>query len=138
MDQYPRSSAGRAIAVSLLVVFNSACAGAMMDQAKPDKSGAALNFKAMKQADGSLLFQYQPRLESAMKMPGANFTSDGKVLRVDLPRCPVTADCPVQSKAQVKLTAGKPDLYQVVIPYRGERVVVRGMDSDVEVLVTAQ
>lgn len=51
--------------------------------------------KMTRQDADHVLISYQPLMSSALKYPGANIKSDGKTLRVSLPKCLVTLNCPV-------------------------------------------
>lgn len=78
------------------------------------------------QVDGALLIAYTPPLSSLRQYTGANHQSDGQVMVVSLRSCLVSEECPTLVPAQTRTAADRTRWYEVVIPYRGERVVVEG------------
>ncbi len=125
----------KAGAVSLLVVFNSACVGASVEQEFEKVSLVdAWKMKMTRQDADHVLISYQPLVSSAIKYPGANIKSDGKTLRVSLPKCLVTLNCPVMVPSEVKGPPGAEFWYEVVVPYKGETVLVDGDGPVVEEL----
>ena len=69
---------------------------------------------------------YQPLVSSAKKYTGANFKSDGQTLRVSLPSCMVGDQCETMVSSSLKHPDGAAFWYEVVIPYKGEKVLVDG------------
>lgn len=94
----------------------------------------AWKMKMTRQDAGHVLITYQPLVSSALNYPGANISSDGKTLRVSLPKCLVTHKCPVMVPSSVKGDFGSPYWFEVVVPYAGERVLVDGGGPVVEEL----
>ena len=55
----------------------------------------AWKMKMTREDAGHVRIAYQPLVSSALNYPGANISSDGKILRVSLPKCLVKQKCPV-------------------------------------------
>jgi hypothetical protein len=128
-------AAFKAGALSLLVMFNSACVGASVEK-EVEKVALvdAWNIKMTRHDATHVLIAYHPIESSALIYPGANITSDGKILRVSLPKCLVTLKCRVMVPSTVKEAPGMGFWYEVVVPYKGERVLVDGDGPVVEEL----
>lgn len=125
----------KACALSILVVFNSACVGASVEK-EVEKVAlvVAWNIKMTRHDANHVLISYQPLVSSAINYPGANIQSDGKTLRVSLPKCLVKHQCQVMLPSEVKGPPGAEFWYEVVVPYKGERVLVDGDGPVVEEL----
>lgn len=130
-----RTRAARAGALALMLVINAACGEARVEK-NVDKVSlvAAWRMKMTRQDAGHVLIAYQPLMSSALYYPGANIRSDGKTLRVSLPRCLVGHKCPVSVPSSIKGAPGEEFWYEVVVPYAGERVLVDGDGPVVEEL----
>lgn len=123
-----RSSLLKTAAVGLLVVFNSACVGSPVEQQTEQKVSLveAWSMK-MTQVDAShVLISFSPMLSTLYNRPGANYKSDGKTLWVNLPKCRVQTACPVMVTSTLNKAEHPAGRYEVVLPYRGERVLVSG------------
>lgn len=128
-------TAFKAGATALLVILNSACVGATVEQETENVSLVdTWNIKMTRHDANHVLISYQPLMASALKYPGANIQSDGKTLRVSLPRCLVTHQCQITVPSAVKGPPGAEFWYEVVIPYKGETVLVDGDGPVVEEL----
>ena len=123
-----RSSLLKTAAVGLLVVFNSACVGSPVEQQTEQKVSLveAWSMKMTRKDADHVIIAYQPLQSSALNYPGANIQSDGRTLRVSLPKCAVTSTCTVMIPSAVKGQKGEEFWYEVVVPYRGEKVLVDG------------
>jgi hypothetical protein len=125
----------KAGALSILVMFNSACVGASVEKEVEKVSLVdAWNIKMTRHDANHVLIAYQPLVSSAINYPGANIQSDGKTLRVSLPKCLVKHQCQVMLPSEVKGPPGAEFWYEVVVPYKGERVLVDGDGPVVEEL----
>ena len=69
---------------------------------------------------------FRPMLSSAKKYVGADHRSDGKTLWVTLKSCLVAENCSAMSPAQPMPGAADRFTYMVVLPYKGEKVIVQG------------
>ena len=69
---------------------------------------------------------FRPLVSSAKKYVGADHRSDGKTLWITLKSCLVTESCSAMSPAQPAPDAADKFTYMVVLPYKGETVVVQG------------
>jgi hypothetical protein len=125
-------------AAVLLVILTSACVGATVKQETEKISLVeAWKMKMTRQGADHVVISYSPMLESAKKYTGANFKSDGITLRVSLQSCLGAMDCPSMLPAEVHRESGKLRWYEVVVPYRGEKVLVDGNGPVVEELPLA-
>ncbi|WP_374410891.1 hypothetical protein [Hydrogenophaga sp.] len=69
---------------------------------------------------------FRPLVSSAKKYVGADHRSDGKTLWVTLKSCLVTESCSAMSPAQPAPGTADKFTYMVVLPYKGEKVIVQG------------
>ena len=114
--------------VVLLVVFNTACVGSSVEQ-QTDQTVSldeASNMKMTQVDVNHVLISFSPMLSTLYNRPGANYKSDGKTLWVSLPKCRVQTACPVMVTSTLNKAEHPAGRYEVVLPYRGERVLVSG------------
>jgi hypothetical protein len=123
-------------AMGLLVVFNTACVGSPVEeQAEKVSLVEAWNMKMTRKDADHVAIAFSPMLSTMYARPGANFKSDGKTLWVSLPKCKLQTDCPVMVPSELHKTEGQSRWYEVVVPYKGERVMVSGEGPVEEELV---
>ncbi len=117
----------RAGLLAAAMVFNSACVGASVEPAVEKVSLVeAWKMKMARKDAGHVVITYRPLLSSALIYSGADFESDGKTLNVRLLRCLGPGPCQAMAPSVIQRGQGEADRYEIVVPYRGERVVVRG------------
>lgn len=98
----------------------------------PDASAEVLTsvdtwqLKMTPQGADQVRIVYTPPPSSQRQYPGANHQSDGKVLVVSLRSCLLHEECPTLLPAKSHAAAGKTRWFEVVVPYKGEQVVVDG------------
>lgn len=98
----------------------------------------AWKMKMTRVDDGHVRIRYAPLLSTMYHSPGANIKSDGKTLTVDLAWCRYKEECPVTIQSTDKRT---PDIgfhYEVVVPFNGERVIVKSGGPVEEELTLSQ
>ena len=86
----------------------------------------AWKMKMTRQGAGHVLIAFSPMLSTMYNRPGANYRSDGKILWVNFPKCQIRTECPVMVRSTLNKAPQQQRWYEVVIPYRGERVLVSG------------
>lgn len=117
----------KAGAAALLVILNSACVGATVEQETEKASLVeAWKMKMTRKGADHVVIAFSPMLSTMYNRPGANYRSDGKTLWVNLPKCRVQTECPVMVPSTLNRTQHQAGWYEVVVPYGGERVLVSG------------
>ena len=112
------------VATVLLLV---ACAAAQpVPDVEPLTSVTTWRPAMQRQGEGALRITYTPPLSSQRQYTGANHQSEGEVMVVSLRSCLVSEECPTLVPAQSRSADGRARWFEVVVPYRGERVVVEG------------
>lgn len=114
--------------VLLTAVVAAGCSSVELDQApdEPLTSVDTWQLKMTRPAANQVLIAYTPPESTQRQYTGANHQSDGKVMVVSLRSCLVSEECPTLIPAQVRSGVGHTRWYEVVVPYRGEQVVVEG------------
>ncbi len=119
----------------LAVVLAAGCSSVELDQpGEPLTSVDTWQLKMQRHGAGQVLIAYTPPLSAQRQYTGANHQSDGKVLVVSLRSCLVSEECPTLIPAQPRSATGPGRWYEVVVPYRGEQVVVEGDGPGKQVL----
>ena len=124
----PRGSAALRVSAWLVaVVVATGCAGVVPDAAgEPLTSVDTWQLKMTRQGADQVRIAYTPPLSGHRQYTGANHQSDGKVMVVSLRSCRTDEECPTLAPAQTRTAAGQSRWFEVVLPYRGEQVVVDG------------
>lgn len=97
----------------------------------------AWKMKMTRKGADHVVIAFSPMLSTMYSRPGANYKSDGKTLWVNLPKCRVQTECPVMVRSTLNQVPQVGRWYEVVIPYRGELVLVSGSGPVEEVLPLA-
>lgn len=119
------------LSAGLLVLSGTACSGttpvrnAMNANASPSLV-SAWNIQLRPLGNDQAQLSFRPLVSSAKKYVGADHRSDGKTMWVTLKSCLVTENCSAMSPAQPMPGADNRFTYVVVLPYKGEKVVVQG------------
>lgn len=121
------ANTARWVGAAAILCALASCAGAQPVSAEEPLSSVTTWRPAMtRQGETALRIAYTPPLSSLRQYTGANHQSDGQVVVVSLRSCLVSEECPTLVPAEKRSAAGRTRWYEVVIPYRGERVVVEG------------
>lgn len=111
----------------LAATLTTGCAGVAPDaSAEVLTSVETWQLKMTRQGADQVRIAYTPPPSSQRQYPGANHQSDGKVLVVSLRSCLLHEECPTLLPAKSHAAAGKTRWFEVVVPYKGEQVVVDG------------
>jgi hypothetical protein len=86
-------------------------------------------------ANEQVQLSFRPLVSSAKKYVGADYRTDGKTLWVTLKSCPVNESCAAMSPALPMPEVNDRFTYRVVLPYRGEKVIVQGHGGQQEELL---
>lgn len=124
----PRGSAALRVSAWLVAVMvATGCAGVVSDAAGEQLTSVdTWQLKMTRQGADQVRIAYTPPLSGHRQYTGANHQSDGKVMVVSLRSCRTDEECPTLAPAQTRTAAGQSRWFEVVLPYRGEQVVVDG------------
>ncbi len=124
----PRGPAAFRLSAWLLAAaVATGCAGVEPDVAGEPLTSVDTWQPTMTRHDaGHVRIVYTPPPSGQRQYPGANHQSDGKVMIVSLRSCRVNEECPTLLPAQARTAAGRTRWFEVIVPYRGEQVVVDG------------
>ena len=112
--------------VATVLLLGACAAGQPVPDGEPLTSVTTWRPAMTRQGEGALRISYTPPISNQRQYTGANHQSDGEVMVVSLRSCLVSEECPTLVPAQTRSAAGGVRWYEVVVPYRGERVVVEG------------
>ncbi len=119
------------LSVAFFAVYATACSGttnankAMNSNASPSLV-SAWKMQLRPVGTDQVQLSYRPLVSSAKKYVGADHRSDGKTMWVTLKSCLVTENCIAMSQAQPLPGATDRFTYMVVLPSKGEKVMVQG------------
>ena len=119
------------LSVCLLVISGTACSGTPNTQDAMNTSPtpslvSAWNIQLRPDGSEQVRMSFRPLVSSARKYVGADHRSDGKTLWVTIKSCLVNENCTAMSPAQPATGASDRFTYEVVLPYKGEKVIVQG------------
>ncbi len=98
----------------------------------------AWKIKMTREDEGHVRIRYAPLVSTVYHSPGANISSDGKTMKVTLVRCRIKEECAVEAKSESKRSDTEGLYYEVVVPWKGEKVIVGGRGPVEEELSLSQ
>lgn len=119
------------LGVCLLVISGTACSGTpnaknTMNSTPAPSLVNAWNMQLRPVEAEQVQLTFRPLISSAKKYVGADYRSDGQTLWVTLKSCLVSENCTAMSPARPVKDAADRFTYAVVLPYKGEKVIVQG------------